>query len=119
MAQKKAVPKKNSKKKMVKVAKGKKISRAKERKLEKRPGGSATGEYKNVSPGNFAGKAGGTSPYSFPINTLKRAKAALAYAHNAPNPEGIRKKVYAKYPELKKRHDERMKGKKNGTKKKK
>lgn len=103
MAQKKESSKKNGKKKMVKVAHGKKISRAKERKLEKKAGGSNTGEYKNVSPSDFAGKAGGTSPYSYPINTLKRAKAALSLAHNAPNPEGIRKKVYKKYPELKKK----------------
>jgi hypothetical protein len=92
---------KNSKRK-VPVAKGKKISRAKEKKLEAKPGGSNTGEYKNVSLKDFAGKAGGTSPYSYPINTLKRAQSALKLAHNAPNPEGIRKKVYAKWPELRK-----------------
>lgn len=92
---------KKSSRKKVAVAKGKKISRAKEKKLEKKPGGSNTGKYKNVSSKEFAGKSGGTSPYSYPINTRKRAKAALAYAHNAPNPEGIRKKVYAKYPDLK------------------
>ena len=85
---------------MVKVAKGKKISRAKEKKLEKRPGGSNTGQYPNVAKKDFAGKAGGTSPYSYPINTLARAKSALKLAHNAPDPEGIKRKVYAKYPEL-------------------
>jgi hypothetical protein len=90
-------------KKKVRVAKGVKISRAKEKKLEKKPGGSATGEYKNVKKSDFAGKAGGTSPYSYPINTLKRARAALAYARHAPDPAGIRRAVYKKYPELKKR----------------
>lgn len=90
-----------TKSKKVTVAKGKKITKKKESKLEKKPGGSNTGEYKNVKASDFAGKAGGTSPYSYPINTLARAKSALKLAHNAPNPEGIRKKVYAKYPELK------------------
>lgn len=85
---------------MVKVAKGTKISRAQEKKLEKRAGGSNTGEYKNVKSSEFAGKAGGTSPYSYPINSLKRAKSALKLAHNAPDPEGIKRKVYSKYPEL-------------------
>lgn len=88
-------------KKKVTVAKGKKISRAKEKKLEKRPGGSNTGEYKKVSPKEFAGKAGGTSPFSYPINTRRRGIAALAYAKNAPNPEGIRKAVYKRWPDLK------------------
>lgn len=87
--------------KTVTVAKGKKITKAKEKKLEKKPGGSNTGEYKKVSPKEFAGKAGGTSPYSYPINTRKRAIAALAYARNAPNPAGIRKKVYDRWPDLK------------------
>lgn len=50
-----------------------------------------------------------TKAGSSPVNTLKRARAALAYAHYAPNPEGIRKAVYAKYPDLKKRHEEREK----------
>lgn len=92
--------KKKSKKKVT-VAKGKKITRSKVKKLEKKPGGSNTGRYQKVSKKDFAGSAGGTSPYSYPINTRKRAIAALAYARNAPNPEGIRKKVYAKYPDLK------------------
>lgn len=88
---------------MVSVAKGKKISRAKEKKLEKRPGGSNTGEYKDVKSSDFAGKAGGTSPYSYPINSKKRAKSALKLAHNAPDPSGIKQAVYKKYPGLKKK----------------
>ena len=103
--------KKAPKKKMVKVAKGKRISRAAEKKLEQKPGGSNTGEYKNVKKSDFAGSSGGTSPYSYPINTLKRAKSALKLAHNAPDPSGIKRKVYAKYPELK------PKGKARGKKK--
>lgn len=93
------------KKKMVTVAKGKKISRKKEKELEKKPGGSNTGRYKNVSKTDFAGRAGGTSSYSFPINTLARARNALARAHFAPDPEGIRRAVYKKYPALKKRKE--------------
>lgn len=95
------------KKKKVTVAKGVKVKRGVEEKMRSKKGSSNTGKYKNVAPKEFAGASGGASKYSFPINDLKRAKAALAYAHNAPNPEGIRKKVYAKYPELKKRHEER------------
>lgn len=98
-----------AKKKKVSVAKGVKISKDKEKKLEKKPGGSNTGEYKNVKKNEFAGKAGGTSPYSYPINTLSRAKSALKLAHNAPDPEGIRNKVYSKYPQLKKRTVKRKK----------
>lgn len=56
---------------------------------------------KGVSPKEFAGASGGANKYSFPINTLARARNALARAHYSPHPEGIRKKVYAKYPQLK------------------
>lgn len=95
------------KKKTITVAKGKKLSAAKEHKLKAKPGGSNTGKYKNIKSADFAGKSGGTSPYSFPINTLARARNALARAHFAPNPEGIRAAVYRKYPQLKMRHEER------------
>lgn len=89
-------------KKKVTVAKGVKVPRGKESKMEKRPGGSNYGEYKNVKASDFAGSAGGAPKYSYPINTKKRAKAALAYARNAPNPTGIKRKVYSKYPSLRK-----------------
>ena len=56
-----------------------------------------------MAPSEFAGKAGGTSPYSFPIPDLAHARNALARAHFAPNPAGIKAKVYRMYPELKKR----------------
>jgi hypothetical protein len=89
-------------KKKVTVAKGVKVSRGKEEKERSKPGGSNSGKYKNVSPKSFAGASGGTSKYSFPIDTLARARNALARAHFAPDPSGIRRKVYAKYPQLKK-----------------
>lgn len=92
------------KEKKVTVAKGVKIPLSKEVKIKKKPGSSNVGKYKSVKPSEFAGASGGSSKYSYPINTKKRAKAALAYAHNAPNPEGIKKKVYAKYPSLGKAH---------------
>lgn len=99
-------------KRMSKVAKGVTIPTKKERTMEKKPGGSNVGEYKNVKPSDFAGPKGGAPKYSYPINTEKRAKAALAYAHNAPNPSGIKAAVYKKYPSLKKNKEEKMKGKK-------
>ena len=90
-----------AKKKMVTVAKGVKIPKKQERKMEKKAGGSNVGDYKGVKPSEFAGPAGGAPKYSFPINTLKRAKAALKLAHNAPRPGGIKAKVYEEYPSLK------------------
>jgi len=89
--------------KKVTVAKGVKVKRGVEEKMRKRPGSSSAGKYKNVSPKEFAGAAGGASEYSFPIPDIKHARNALARAHFAPNPEGIKAKVYKKFPELKKR----------------
>lgn len=89
------------KKKKVTIAKGVKVTKAKEKKMEKRAGGSNVGEYKTVSKKEFAGPSGGSPMGSYPIDTLKRAKSALKLAHNAPNPAGIKNKVYKKYPELK------------------
>lgn len=66
--------------------------------IRKKPGGSNVGKYKGVK--SFAGPSGGAPKGSFPINTRKRAKAALAYAHNAPNPAGIKAAVHKKYPSL-------------------
>lgn len=84
----------------VTVARGVKVPRGKESKEEKRRGGSNYGKYKDVKPRDFAGAAGGAPKYSYPINTLARAKSALKLAHNAPRPAGIKRKVYAKYPQL-------------------
>lgn len=105
-----------ARKKKVTVARGVKVARGKEEKMRERKGSSNTGKYKNVSPKEFAGAKGGASKYSFPINTLARARNALARAHFAPNPEGIKKAVYAKYPELKKRAVERKGPKKTSSK---
>jgi hypothetical protein len=96
-----------AKKRKVTVAKGVKVEHGKEEKMRSKKGSSSAGKYKNVSPKEFAGASGGASKYSFPINTLARARNALARAHYAPNPEGIRSKVYKKYPELKMRYKER------------
>lgn len=84
----------------VTIGKGIKVERGKESKMQERAGGSNVGKYKNVSKKDFAGKSGGAPAGSFPINTRKRAKAALAYARNAPNPAGIRRAVHKKYPGL-------------------
>ena len=64
----------------------------------KKPGGSNAGKYPGVK--SFAGPSGGAPEGSYPINTRKRAKAALSYARHAPNPSGIRKAVHRKYPSL-------------------
>lgn len=97
------------KKKKVTVAKGVKLPRGKESKERARPGGGSTGKYKHVAPSKFAGKSGGTSAYSFPIPDLAHARNALARAHFAPNPAGIKAKVYRMYPQLKKRSQARHK----------
>ncbi len=93
--------------KKVTVAKGVKVSRGKESKMRSKKGSSSAGKYKTVPPSEFAGSSGGASKFSFPINTLARARNALARAHYAPHPEGIRKAVYKKYPQLKIRSEER------------
>jgi hypothetical protein len=97
------------KEKKIVVAKGVKVAHGKEEKMREKKGSSSAGKYKTVNPKDFAGAAGGASKYSFPINTLARARNALARAHFASNPEGIRAKVYRKYPELKKKKQEREK----------
>ena len=69
--------------------------------IREQAGSSNAGEYPNVKKGDFTGPTGGTTAGTYPVNTLERAKSALKLAHNAPNPEGIKKCVYRKYPELK------------------
>lgn len=96
--------------KKVTVAKGVKVKRGVESKMREKKGSSSTGRYKKVSPKKFAGAAGGASKYSFPIPDLAHARNALARAHFAPDPEGIKAKVYRVYPELKKRHKLREEG---------
>jgi len=90
-----------NKDKKVTVAKGVKVKRGTTEKMREKPGSSNAGKYKNVSPTKFAGAAGGASKYSFPINSLARARSALSLAHNAPDPEGIRREIFKKYPQLK------------------
>ena len=90
--------KRKAPKNAVTIAKGVKVARGKESKLQKKPGGSNVGEYKSVKKGSFCGPSGGAPRGSFPVNSKKRAVAALAYAHNAPNPSGIRSCVKRKFP---------------------
>ena len=78
------------KKKEITVAKDVKVKRGKESQMRKKAGSSNAGKYKKVSKGEFCGASGGASKFSYPVNSKKRCRAALAYAHNAPNPEGIR-----------------------------
>lgn len=68
----------------VTVAKGIRIPKARLHKIRKRKGASNAVKYPDVKPSDFAGAAGKTSPYSFPINTLERAKAAKSRAYLAP-----------------------------------
>lgn len=89
--------------KKVQIAKGLKVSKAKEKSMEKKPGGSNVGNYPNVPKKDFAGPSGGSPKGSFPIPTKSKAKSALKLAHNAPDPSGIKKKVYSKFPDLKKK----------------
>jgi len=67
-------------------------------KPQDKPGGTNVGKYRTKGP--FCGPSGGAPPGSFPVNTRKRAIAALAYARNAPNPAGIRKCVCQHWPKL-------------------
>ncbi len=70
--------------------------------IRKKPGESNAGKYEGVKASNFAGP-----DKTFPINTLKRARSALSYSHNAENPAAIKEKVYNKYPALEERHKTR------------
>ena len=72
------------------------VEDADKKKPQDKPGGSNVGKY-SKSDGPFCGPKGGAPAGSFPIGTLKRAKAALAYAKNAPNPGGIKKCVCDKW----------------------
>ena len=64
-------------------------------------GSSNAGDYSDVDKDDFCGPAGGAASGTYPVNTKERAKAALRLAHNAPDPEGIKRCVYKKFPELK------------------
>lgn len=69
-------------------------------KIRKKPGESNAYKYKTKGP--YAGPDN-----TFPINTLARARNALARAHFAADPDKIKRAVYRHYPELKKRKEER------------
>lgn len=97
------------KKKKITIAKGVKVARGVEEKMRAKRGSSNAGKYKHVAPKDFAGGSGGSNKYSFPIPDLAHARNALARAHFAPNPSGIKSKVYKMYPELKKHKIERAK----------
>lgn len=70
--------------------------------IREKPGESNAGKYSHVAKSNFAGPHG-----TFPINTMARARNALARAHFSDHPEQIRSNIYSKYPGLKERHKER------------
>lgn len=59
-------------------------------------GGSQQWKYvgAGIAARLFCGPEGGAPPFTYPVNTRERARAALAYARHAPNPEGIRRCVH-------------------------
>jgi len=63
--------------------------------IRQKPGESNAGKYTHVKASNFAGP-----DKTFPINNPARARNALARAHFAKDPEAIRAKVHAKYPNI-------------------
>jgi len=70
-----------------------------EERIRNKPGGSNYGKYDGKKM-KFAGPSGGAPGRTYPVTydnsskiDPKRVRAALAYAHNAPNPEGIRRGV--------------------------
>ena len=73
--------------------------------IREKPGMSNAGKYKNVKAKDFCGPNG-----TYPVNTLKRAKAALSYSKFASDPGDIVSCVNKKYPELaKKESDDKKK----------
>lgn len=85
-----------------KIGKGMSLPRGEAEKLRHKPGMGSVGKWKNVSKSNFAGPKG-----TYPINDIAHARNALARAHFSSHPDAIKKKVYSKYPGLKKRHEQR------------
>jgi hypothetical protein len=62
-----------------------------------KPGGGNVGKYKT---GPFCGPAGGAPKGSYPVNSKKRAQAALSLARHAPNPDGIKSCVCKHWKDL-------------------
>jgi hypothetical protein len=81
-----------------------KMAKGRISKIRAKPGMS--GAYKHKSSA-YAGPE-----HTYPVGDKAHAKNALARAHFSKNPSAIKSKVYAKYPALKKSHEERTKGKK-------
>lgn len=76
------------------IASPESLSKRSPKKSPKKSKGCSNAEkYKNVPEDLFCGPEGGSCPGTFPVNTKRRSKAALAYARHAPNPEGIRQCV--------------------------
>ena len=74
--------------------------------IREKPGMSNAGKYKNVKAKDFCGPNG-----TYPVNTLKRAKAALSYSKFASDPGDIVSCVHKKYPELAKKDSDDKKKK--------
>lgn len=91
---------------LIKFKKGGRLSKDYIAEAKEKAGGSNVGNKTFANgqkrTGPYVGPSGGAPRGSYPIPDLKHAKAALALAHNAPNPEGIKQAVYRKFPELKK-----------------
>jgi hypothetical protein len=77
------------------------------KKARKKAGGSNVGKKKFANgskrTGPYAGPSGGAPKGSYPIPDEAHGRSALRLANHAPNPAGIKAKVYKKYPQLKKK----------------
>ena len=93
------------------IGKGMSLPRGKAEKLSEKPGMSSVGKWKGVKKSDFAGPKG-----TFPIMDLAHARNALARSHFAKDPDAIRRKVFAKYPELKKGSRFKPSGKRKAVK---
>lgn len=84
-----------------KVARGTYVKKGKESKMRSKKGCGSYGKYKSLPLRDFAGKKiDGNCNYTYPINTLNRARNALARSHYARNPRAIRMRVFKRYPQL-------------------
>ena len=58
-------------------------------KLESKRYKKNEGKYKHLNKNVFCGPNGNAGEGTFPVNSEKRCRAALAYSYRAPNPNGI------------------------------